>query len=91
MNTRLLERGGGLSEGQIQRLAIARALVSDRKFMLFDEAASALDEQTEKKIIENVCSMKDKTCIFISHRKAAEEIAQKTFVIDNGKIFLKQD
>lgn len=91
LNTRLLERGGGLSEGQIQRLAIARALVSDRKFMLFDEATSALDEQTEKKIIENVCSMKDKTCIFISHRKAAEEITQKTFVIDNGKIFLKQD
>lgn len=90
LNTMLSERGGGLSEGQIQRLAIARALLSGREFLLFDEATSAADEQTEKKIIDNICKMTDKTCIFISHRKAAEEKTERTLVLEDGKITEKK-
>lgn len=70
LDTLLTEQGGGLSEGQRQRLAVARAFVSDRPILLLDEATSALDEPTEKRLIENLRAMKDKTCIIISHRQA---------------------
>lgn len=68
MNTHIGERGLGLSEGQAQRLSIARALLSDAPILLLDEATSALDEKTEKELIDNIRSLKNKTCIFISHK-----------------------
>ena len=68
METVVGERGLGLSEGQVQRLAVARAFLSDAPILLFDEATSALDEYTEKKLIENIKAMHNKTCIFISHK-----------------------
>ena len=76
------ESGGGLSEGQAQRIAIARALLRDRSIMLFDEATSALDPQTEKNLLQNILAKHDKTIIFITHRPAVMEYCDQTLKID---------
>lgn len=70
LDTLCSEQGGGLSEGQSQRIAIARALLRDRSIMLFDEATSALDPDTERELLRNILSDHDKTIIFITHRMA---------------------
>jgi len=70
LDTLCSEQGGGLSEGQSQRIAIARALLRDRSIMLFDEATSALDPDTERDLLRNILSDHDKTIIFITHRMA---------------------
>ncbi len=67
-DTILSERGAGLSEGQIQRISIARALLFDAPILLLDESTSALDEQTETTVLTNIKNMTDKTVIFITHR-----------------------
>ncbi len=77
IDTLLGERGTGLSEGQMQRLAIARAVFSERPFLLLDEATSALDENTERLLLENLRSMTDKTVIIVTHRPAALKICDK--------------
>lgn len=77
IDTLLGERGAGLSEGQMQRIAIARALFSDSPVLLLDEASSALDEATEKRLLENLRSMTDKTVIIVTHRRAALEICDR--------------
>ena len=69
--TRLSERGGGLSEGQVQRISIARALLSDAPILLLDEATSALDEATETAVLSNISKMTDKTVLFITHRNTS--------------------
>ncbi|MFQ7077884.1 MAG: ATP-binding cassette domain-containing protein [Christensenellaceae bacterium] len=84
--TRLRERGGGLSEGQLQRLAVARALLSDRPVVLLDEATSALDGETERKLLENIKNTSGKTCLIVTHRPAALEIADRVLRIEKGKI-----
>ena len=71
IDTLLGERGLGLSEGQMQRLAIARAIYSDRPVLLLDEATSALDAGTEEAVLGNLRSMTDKTVIIVTHRPAA--------------------
>ena len=76
------ESGGGLSEGQAQRIAIARALLRDRSIMLFDEATSALDPETEKNLLQNILAKHDKTIIFITHRPAVMEYCDQTLKID---------
>ena len=86
MKTPLLEQGGGLSEGQLQRLAIARAILSDRHVLLLDESTSALDEATEKLVLENIKKLQDKTCLIVTHRPAALTIADNVVKIENGKI-----
>jgi ABC-type multidrug transport system fused ATPase/permease subunit len=70
INTLCSERGGGLSEGQAQRIAIARALLRNRSIMLFDEATSALDPDTERQLLQNLLDGSDHTIIFITHRMA---------------------
>lgn len=70
-DTILSERGGGLSEGQIQRLSIARALLADTPVLLLDEATSALDKETELKVLDNIKQLKDKTVILVTHRKTS--------------------
>jgi ABC-type multidrug transport system fused ATPase/permease subunit len=70
LETRCSEQGGGLSEGQAQRIAIARSLLRDRSILLFDEATSALDPDTEHQLLNNILSGNDKTVIFITHRQA---------------------
>lgn len=86
LQTPLFERGDGLSEGQLQRLAIARALLSERPILLLDEATSALDEATEKQLLENIKKLENKTCFIVTHRPAALAIADKILKIENGKI-----
>jgi len=71
------ERGSGLSEGQAQRLAIARAVFADCPVLLLDEATSALDEATERQLLENLRSLTDKTVIIVTHRKAALSICDR--------------
>lgn len=80
------EKGLGLSEGQIQRIAIARAFYSDAPVILLDEATSALDEATELKILENIKTLSDKTCIIITHRPAALNVCDKKIRLENGKL-----
>lgn len=81
IDTLLGERGTGLSEGQMQRIAIARAIFSDSPVLLLDEATSALDPATEKRLLQNLRSMTDKTVIIVTHRPAALEICDKAIDI----------
>lgn len=77
IDTVLGERGKGLSEGQMQRLAIARAIYSDAPVLLLDEATSALDENTEAQLLKNLRELTDKTVVIITHRPAALEICDR--------------
>lgn len=86
INTVIGEKGLGLSEGQVQRLAIARSLLSKAPVLLLDEATSALDEETEKQFLTNLREMNNVTCIIVSHKKAALEICNKHIQIIDGKI-----
>lgn len=86
LNTVLSEHGKGLSEGQKQRLAVARALLSEHPILLLDEATSALDEETEIRLLENLKNLSDKTCIIVTHRPAALTIADCVLHVKNGKI-----
>lgn len=86
LDTYVGEKGMGLSEGQVQRLAVTRAILSNAPIILLDEATSALDEPTEEKLLQNIRSMSDKTCIIISHKRAAFNICNKEIYIENKKI-----
>ena len=77
LDTTLGERGAGLSEGQMQRIAIARAVFSDRPVMLLDEATSALDEASETRLLDNLRAMTDKTVIIVTHRPTVLEICDR--------------
>ncbi len=89
LDTYIGEKGFGLSEGQVQRLAVCRAILSDAPIILLDEATSALDEATEAKLLGNIRSMANKTCIIISHKQAAFEICNKHIYIEDKKINIK--
>lgn len=82
LNTLCSEQGGGLSEGQAQRIAIARALLRDRSIMLFDEATSALDPDTERQLLHNILANHNKTIIFITHRPAVVDYCDQTLHIE---------
>lgn len=82
LDTLCTESGGGLSEGQAQRIAIARALLRNRSIMLFDEATSALDPDTERQLLKNVLSGHDKTIIFITHRPAVVDYCDQILKIE---------
>ncbi len=86
LDTELGERGLGLSEGQLQRIAIARALLSSAPILLLDESTSALDEKTEHALLENIKGMKNKTVLLITHRHTAMEICDTIIHIEKGKI-----
>lgn len=86
LETVIGEKGLGLSEGQVQRLAIARAILSKSPIILLDEATSALDSKTEKHVLESIKAMSDSTCIIITHREAALEVCNKEVVIEDRKI-----
>ena len=81
LDTVIGEHGYGLSEGQGQRLAIARALLSNAPVLLLDEATSALDEETELAVLENIASLRKKTCFIVTHRKAAISFCNKHLTI----------
>ncbi len=77
LDTVLGERGSGLSEGQMQRIAIARAVFSGRPVLLLDEATSALDAPTEKQLLANLRAMTDKTVIIITHRAETAAVCDR--------------
>ena len=83
--TELTSDGSGISGGQRQRLALARALLTDAPVLILDEATSNLDILTEKKIIDNLLEL-DKTIIFIAHRLTIAERSEKVVVLDKGEI-----
>ena len=82
LDTVCTEAGGGLSEGQAQRIAIARALLRGRSIMLFDEATSALDPDTERQLLQNILSDKQKTVIFITHRPAVVDYCDQVLRVE---------
>ena len=77
IDTLLGERGTGLSEGQMQRIAIARAIYSKAPVLVLDEATSALDDSTEKQLLENLRALTDKTVVIVTHRSAALDICDR--------------
>ena len=86
LDTVIGERGIGLSEGQAQRVAVARALMTQAPILLLDESTSALDEATEAKLLSNLSHMKEKTCFIVTHRKAALEICDYRLHIEDGMV-----
>lgn len=84
--TKLDEEATALSGGQKQRLTIARALLTSARVLIFDESTSSLDPITEKRIVENLLSIKDRTMIFIAHRLSIAKKVNKVVVMRDGKI-----
>ena len=82
-DTYLNEKGSGLSLGEMERIAIARAIYSESPIMLLDECSASLDLETEKKVISNILNMKDKTIVLISHHKYDEKLFDQ--IIDLGE------
>ncbi len=89
LDTYIHEKGNDLSQGQAQRLCIARALVQERQFLILDEATSALDNETEEAFIRELeGSYKDMTIIAVTHRKNILSICNKIYKLDNKKMVL---
>lgn len=86
-DTVLGERGITLSGGQKQRVSIARAIIKSPKILLFDDCLSAVDTETEEKILKNLDKVsKGKTTIIVGHRVSSAKNADKVIVLDNGEI-----
>lgn len=81
-----LSDGAGLSGGQKQRIALARALLTKAPVLILDEATSGLDVLTEKKVIDNLMSLTNKTILFVAHRLSIAERTNRVIVLDQGKI-----
>lgn len=91
LDTLLGENGLGLSEGQSQRLAVARAVYAGAPVLLLDEATSALDEATELAILQALKERSNTTCILVSHKRAALHFCDTAFCFENGKLREVQD
>lgn len=89
LNTLLGERGLGLSEGQMQRIAIARAIFSDNPVLMLDESTSALDEKTEEQLLYNLRVMTDKTVLIVTHRTAVLNICDKEIRFSEGNVLVR--
>ncbi len=90
LDTVLGESGAGLSEGQAQRLAIARAVLGGAPILLLDECTSALDAQTEQRVLKNLRQLPDRTCIAVTHRPAAIDLCDWQLEMNEGKIQAKK-
>ena len=86
LDTVLGESGAGLSEGQAQRLAIARAVLGGAPVLLLDECTSALDEATERKVLYRLRGLPERTCIAVTHRPAAAALCDWRLEVSDGKI-----
>lgn len=86
LDTPLGEGGRGLSEGQMQRIAVARAILTDAPVLLLDEATSALDEETEARLLQNIRALENKTCLIISHKKAAYAVCTRELTVKDGTV-----
>ena len=86
-NTRIGQEGVGLSQGQKQRILIARAVYKNPDFLFFDEATNSLDANNEEKIMQNMNDFfKDKTVITVAHRLSTVKNAEQIVVLDKGEI-----
>ena len=90
LDTVMGENGAGLSEGQAQRLAISRAVLSGAPILLLDECTSALDAQTEARVLRRLRSLPDRTCIAVTHRPAALELCDLRLILRDGKIQMEK-
>ena len=90
LDTPLGENGTGLSEGQAQRLAIARAVLGGALILLLDECTSALDEQTERKVLQRLRQLEGRTCIAVTHRPAALELCDVQLEMGEGTLTLRR-
>lgn len=81
-----LSDGSGLSGGQKQRIALARALLTKAPVLILDEATSGLDVLTEKKVIDNLLKLTQKTIIFVAHRLSIAQRTDKIIVIEQGRL-----
>ena len=90
LDTEIGESGLGLSEGQLQRIAIARALYTKRPVILLDEATSALDEATEQRVLRNLKEMTDRTILAVTHRRATLSICDKEIHIDRNAVVSRE-
>ena len=90
LETVLLENGAGLSEGQAQRLSLARAILSGAPVLLLDEVTSALDEATEATVLERICALPDRTCIAVTHRPAALKLATSIIEVTEEGMALRK-
>ena len=87
INSSIGERGKGFSEGQAQRIAIARAVLRDAPILLLDEATSALDVATERKVLRNIIRQKpNKTCIVTTHRPSVLTMCQRVYRVMDTKV-----
>lgn len=87
IDTKIGEKGYGISEGQAQRIAIARAIIKKAPFLILDEATSALDEQTELEVLKNIKELEPKpTCLFITHRKSVLQFCDRELAISGGRL-----
>ncbi len=92
LDTVLAHSAGGLSEGQAQRISIARALLRDKPVLILDEATSALDEATEARIFQQISALEGKTCFIITHRKSMLRYCDHLLTIDaDGKAVLTEN
>ena len=90
-NTIIGERGSKFSGGQQQRIGIARALYKNPEILILDEATNALDEKSEKEILNTVCNLKDNlTIILVSHKKTVLDFCDKVYEIKNGHLIQKK-
>ncbi len=85
LNTKIGEHGLGISEGQAQRIAIARALLCDTPILLLDEATCSLDSKTEKALLKNLKALPDKTVLLVTHRNVEDNIADNRLHLENKK------
>ncbi len=90
LQTVIGERGKGLSEGQVQRIAIARAILRGAPIMLLDEATSALDEATEERVLRNIKTIENSTCVIVSHKKAALSVCNIEVRIEDKRFVVKE-
>lgn len=81
LDTVIGEKGLGLSEGQVQRMAIARAVLCKSPIILLDEATSALDSETEENVLNNIKELKNRTCVIITHKTAALKVCNRELII----------
>ena len=90
MDTQLGENGAGLSEGQAQRLAIARAVLGGAPILLLDECTSALDVETEKLVLQRLRDLQNRTCIAVTHRPAAMDLCDWQLEMQDGKVLQRE-
>ena len=86
LDTKIGERGSGLSEGQLQRIAIARAIASQAPILILDEITSSLDNKTEEQVIQQIRNLENITCIIVTHRNRIAKLCDKEYIVENKNI-----